>query len=159
MGRVREPVKLLKYKKKSHYSAEYLEERARNEIEPIADNLDPPEYLTKKQADRFREIAEQLDKLHIIGETDTEALARYVIAQDMYITTVKQLRKAEVKDDLDQFERWTRLQEKYWKQARTSANDLGLTITSRCKLIVPKIEPEPVKVNKFAAFERAGNND
>ena len=32
---------------------------------------------------------------------------------------------------------WSRMQERYFKQARNSANDLGLTVTSRCKLVVP----------------------
>ena len=43
------------------------------------------------------------------------------------------------------------LQDKSFKQCRACANDLGLTITSRCKLILPKT-PENPKENKFAKF-------
>ena len=38
---------------------------------------------------------------------------------------------------------WSALQEKYFKQARACANDLGLTITSRCRLVVPKAPERP----------------
>ena len=38
------------------------------------------------------------------------------------------------------------------KQASATARDLGLTISSRCKLVVPKAESDAPKVNKFAKF-------
>ena len=37
-----------------------------------------------------------------------------------------------------------RIQEKLFTMARQSANDLGLTISSRCKLVVPKKEEKEV---------------
>lgn len=30
------------------------------------------------------------------------------------------------------------MQERYFKQARNCANDMGLTVTSRCRLVVPE---------------------
>ena len=30
-----------------------------------------------------------------------------------------------------------KIQERYFKQARNCANDMGLTVTSRCRLVVP----------------------
>ena len=44
-----------------------------------------------------------------------------------------------------------KLQDRYFKQAQTAATALGLTISSRCKLAVPKSAEAP-KVNKFAKF-------
>ena len=34
------------------------------------------------------------------------------------------------------------MQDKVFKQCQSSARDLGLTISSRCKLIVPKLEED-----------------
>jgi hypothetical protein len=42
-------------------------------------------------------------------------------------------------------------QDRYFKQAQTAAAALGLTISSRCKLAVPKGAEEP-KPNKFSKF-------
>jgi antirestriction protein ArdC len=41
--------------------------------------------------------------------------------------------------------------DRYFKQAQTAAASLGLTISSRCKLIAP-VKDEAPKVNKFAKF-------
>ena len=92
-----------------------------------------------------------------MGETDVDALARYIISKDFYINSVKQLRKTEVKNDPEKFEAWSKIQERYFKQCRASANDLGLSITSRCKLVVPATNETQVKVNKFSQFEKGVN--
>lgn len=51
---------------------------------------------------------------------------------------------------LDQY---SKIHDRYFKQCRASASDLGLTISSRCKLVVPKTEEEP-KPNKFNKFKK-----
>ena len=48
-----------------------------------------------------------------MGETDVDALARYVVANSMYIDTVKKLRRKEVKDDPDIYEQWAGVQDKF----------------------------------------------
>ena len=112
---------------------------------------------------RFDLLAGQLVKIKIMGETDCEALARYITAQELYEQTVKDLRavqKDKPKDpSVESLMVWASLlekldkrQDRYFKQAQTAARDLGLTIGSRCKLQVPVKEEAP-KVNKFAQFE------
>ena len=45
--------------------------------------------------------------------------------------------------DLTGAEKWTGIQDKYFKQCRSCANDLGMTIGARCRLVVPqRAEPE-----------------
>ena len=89
-----------------------------------------------------------------MGETDVDALARYITANEFYINAVKQMRKTEVKNNPVLFEAWSKIQERYFKQCRSSANDLGLSITSRCKLVVPEAKTETPKENKFKKFEK-----
>lgn len=151
MGRARQPVDLLISKGKKNLTKKEIEERRANEIRPIADNIVAPNYLTKKQKEEFYRYAEQLEKLKIIGETDVDALARYVVSLDLYVKLSKQLSKKEVYSDPELLDKYMKNQDRAFKQCRTSASDLGLTISSRCKLVVPQ-PPEEKKVNKFSKF-------
>lgn len=154
MGKPRQPIELVVAKGSKHLTKKEIAERQATEVKPITDNIAPPSYLTKKQKDEFNKLAGQLQKLKIMGETDVDALARYVVANDFYINAVKQMRKPEVKSDPFLFGAWAKQHEQYFKQCRASANDLGLSISSRCKLVVPESNTETPKENKFKKFEK-----
>lgn len=154
MARPRQPTNLILAKGKKHLSKAEINERLSGEIQPIDDNIIAPGFLTKKQKEEFYKIASQLKKLKIMGETDVDALSRYIVANDFYINAVKKMRSKEVKDNPIAFESWAKIQERYFKQCRASANDLGLTISSRCKLVVPEAKQETPKENKFKKFEK-----
>ena len=150
-----------------HWTKDEIAERLDSEVQPVPDGIEAPKFLTSKQRKEFDRIADQLVKLKIMGETDCDTLARYVVAQDLYTQAVKDLRVVQKQkpkdldpaglfawaDALDKLDKRT---ERYFKQANTAANALGLTISSRCKLVVPVKDEEP-KVNKFKKFEKASN--
>jgi len=154
MAGQRQPLALVQAKGKKHLTKAEIAERQAREIAPIADDITAPSYLTKKQKVEFDKLATQLKKLKILGETDVDALSRFIISNDFYIHATKELRKKDVKDDPFLFEHWSKIQERYFKQCRASANDLGLSITSRCKLVVPETKSEVKIENKFAKFEK-----
>lgn len=154
MGNPRVPLEVIQARGAKHLTKAEIQERREREIKPIADNIIAPSYLTKKQKDEFYRIADQLKKLKIIGETDVDALARYITANDFYVNAVKKMRSKEVKNDPVKFESWAKIQERYFKQCRASANDLGLSISSRCRLVVPEAKKETPKENKFKKFEK-----
>ena len=83
-----------------------------------------------------------------MSNLDCDALARYITSLDLYIKISKKIRTKKVMDDIFLLEKYSSLQDKYFKQCRAAGNDLGLSITSRCKLVVPKAEETP-KENKF----------
>ena len=123
--------------------------------------------MLKKQKKRFLEISDQLRKLEILGETDSETLAHYVTAEDLYQQTVKDIRAGQKckpkSDQLKEIAVWAKMMEtldkrpeRYFRQAHTAASSLGLTITSRCKIVVPKA-PEAPKENKFSKFLKASD--
>lgn len=155
MARPRMPIEVVQARGAKHLTKAEIEERSAREVKPIADDIIAPPFLTKKQTEEFYKLANQLNKLKIIGETDVDALGRYIVANDFYINAVKQMRKKEVREDPDRFEAWAKVQDRYFKQCRASANDLGLTISSRCKLVVPEINTETPKANKFKVFEKS----
>lgn len=165
MGRPRQPVDLLLQKDKKHLTKEEIEQRRASEVKPCPDGIAAPSYLTAAQKTRFNTLAEQLKKINIMGETDVDTLARYVVAQSLYEQAVKDIRVAQraqpkgaeattvllaswaaMMKELD------RRQDRYFKQAQTCASTLGLTITARCGLEVP-VPAETPKTNKFAKFE------
>lgn len=154
MAGQRLPLEVVQARGSKHLTKAEIQERREREIKPITDNIIAPAYLTKKQTEEFNRIADQLKKLKILGETDVDALARYITAKDMYENAVKQMRKKEVKSDPYVFEKWLKIQDKLFKQCRASANDLGLSVSSRCKLVVPETKKETPKENRFKKFEK-----
>lgn len=173
MARPREPIKLIIAKGNKHLTKAEIEERQAAEIQPCTDDLTPPSYLTAAEKRRFEKLADQLAKIGIMGETDVETLARYVSAQTLYEKATKDLRKLdkdqpkrEDYDDRDAFlavydiwvnatETAVKLQDRYFKQAMAAARELGLTISSRCKLVAPAA-PEAPPENKFSKFRAIG---
>ena len=162
MSGPRQPVQLIMAKGAKNLTKQEIEERMASEVQPCTDGIAAPSYLTAKQKKQFRTIAGQLTRIGIMGETDCDTLARYITAQGLYEQAVKDLRqiqKDRPKDaDPVQLATWAAMlnqldkrQDRYFKQAQTAAAALGLTISSRCKLAVPKSAEEP-KVNKFAKF-------
>lgn len=156
MARPRQPVELVIAKGKKNLTKAEIEERRNSEIKPITDNIIAPTFLTKKQREDFYEIANQLEKLKIMGETDVDALARYIVSRDLYVKLTKQLQKNEIIQDPTVLDSYMKNQDRAFKQCRSSAMDLGLTISSRCRLVVPKINEEKPKENKFKKFKKGG---
>lgn len=155
MAGPRQPIEVVQARGSKHLTKAEIQERREQEIKPITDDIIAPDYLTKKQKDIFYKLASQLEKLKIMGETDVDALARYIVANDSYVHATKQLRKMDVKNDPMKYESWSKIQERNFKMVRASANDLGLSISSRCKLVVPGANKEDKpKENKFAKFEK-----
>lgn len=163
MARPREPINLIMIKGKKHLTKEEIQNRKQSEIQPCTNSIQPPSYLNAKQKKRFLEIADQLQKLEIMGETDCDALARYVTSETLYQQAVKDVQAWEKQrpTDANDFENWLFTLEKldkrldrYFKQAQTAASGLGMTISSRCRIIIPKT-PEQPKENKFQKFVKA----
>lgn len=154
MAGQRLPLELVQARGSKHLTKAEIQDRQEREIKPITDNIIAPAYLTKTQKTEFYKISEQLEKLNIMGETDVDALARYITSRNMYENAVKQMRKKEVKNNPHLYEKWLKIQDKLFKQCRASANDLGLSISSRCKLVVPEAKKETPKENKFKKFEK-----
>lgn len=167
MAGPRQPIGLVQANGRKHLTKEEIKRRTAEEVQPCTDNIKAPSYLTAKQKKQFDTIAGQLQKIKIMGETDVDALARYVTAQHFYEEAVKELRKLAKERPAPGIERYYTLlevwyetletadkrQDRYFKQAQTAARDLGLTISSRCKLQVPLKEEAP-KENKFSKFTK-----
>ena len=144
MARPREPVDLIASKGRKHLTiAEYVE-RKNAEITAPADK------------------AKQLVDLKIMTNLDCDVLARYIKAESEYIKVTKQLQKikftpdkksmvpadVQISEQYAQYNYLSKIQNRLMKACNENAKELGLTISSRCKLVIPK-EKEEKPANKF----------
>jgi len=84
-------------------------------------------------------------------ELDEDCLARYLLSKQSYLQYTSMLNQATKNNKITEMEKLMTMQDKAFKQCRASANDLGLTIASRCKLVMPEVKEQP-KENKFSKF-------
>lgn len=147
MARPREPINLIKAKGKKHLTKDEVEKREAEEIKVNLTEIKAPTYLNATEKKTFTEISKKLLNVGIFTELDEDCLARYIIARRLYISYTKMLTeiikkrsKSEKEIYLDDINKVQNMQDKSFKQCQSSARDLGLTISSRCKLIIPQKE-------------------
>lgn len=165
-GRPREPINLIMAKGKKHLTKAEIEERQETEITTDHTNVKPPDYLNEEEIKEFYRISQILLDIGIITELDEDCLAHYLVSNSSYIKYTKKIRtledelleakrtdrKAKLKSEIDTYLTY---QDKALKQCRACANDLGLSISSRAKLVMPQPKEEK-KENKFAKFKVVG---
>ena len=148
----RQPIDLLEAKKKKHLTKAETEKRKKQEIKAPDDDIAPPSYLALHEKVKFNKIAKQLKDLNIMSNLDCGCLARHIQSETKYQLYdkmvndyVKQINEQQAKTgeselDISTLSGLENLRDKALKQCRASASDLGLTISSRCRLVVPKAE-------------------
>ena len=137
VGRPREPIDLIKAKGKKHLTNAEYEERKNSEVDVPFLNVKPPAYLNTSQKRTFTSYAKKLVAIGIMPELDVVCLARYILSQDLYLMYTKTMAELIENNEILALKDVQVMQDKAFRQAQTSARDLGLTITSRCKLVVP----------------------
>lgn len=162
-GRPKEPINLIIAKGNKHLTKQEIEERQNAEIQVNHTDIKIPDYLDEKEKDEFNKIAEILLEIGIMTELDEDCLAHYLIANTNYKKYTKMLRNLEKKIDkvksknekkeiLEDIDLYLIYQDRALKQCRACASDLGLSISSRCKLVMPPSK-DPPKENKFSKFK------
>ena len=153
MPRPRQPTDTLK----KHISkAEAAERRSQEFSVPKAEKATPPKWLGRGFPDdvakalkaEFRKIGKQLIDVGLYTDLDADTLAHYVVARHQWELASVQ---AEIALSLGiaggkPAGAWSAIQDRYFAAARKCAGDLGLTLSARCKLIIPEkpaYETEP----------------
>lgn len=155
MARPRQPIDVVIANNRKHLTKAEIETRRAQELKVDGfKNIQAPDYLPDKLEAEFNEIAEKLLAIGIMTELDEDTLARYLLSKQNYLQYTTLLNKATRESRISDAEKLMTMQDKAFKQCRACANDLGLTISSRCKLIAPQIEQPAKKENKFNKFKR-----
>lgn len=138
MARPREPVDLIKYKGRKHLTEDEYEERKESEVDVPFVDVQPPSYLKKKQKEKFMDIADKLLAIGIMTELDVDMLAMYILSHDLYLSYTKTIAQFIKVNDIAGLKDVQNMQDKAFRQAHTAARALGLTITDRCRIVIPQ---------------------
>lgn len=168
-GRRKQPVDLILMNgNKADLSKAEIEERRKQEagIKGYTDNVGPPNYLTAKQKKEFIKTANELLRLNIFENLDVDTLAMYIVARQDWQDMDRAMRKLKpIIERMDagtgesynavdtNYSRLARLKIEQMGIIRRIANEMGLSISSRLKLIVPTAEEKPA--NKFTARKQS----
>ena len=177
MAGQRQPTDLVVMKGKKHLTKAEIEARKNAEVVAPNDKVKPPAYLTPEHTKKFRKLSKELLAIKLIANVDCDALARLLIAQDQYIEITDKIRETPLMVDVPVYEmrenpdtgeqervqvgtrevvngereRLMIIQDRCMKQCRQGASDFGMTVSSRCRLVVPKAK-ETKPGNKFAKY-------
>jgi P27 family predicted phage terminase small subunit len=138
MAGSRQPIELLVLKGKKNLTKKEIKERKAKEVKAPADKVRAPSYLPSELKKEFNKIAKELVRIEIMTNLDIDALARFVLSKKMYLDVTTEL--LNLKPTSKVYADLLISQDKLFKQSRVAASDLGLTISSRCKLVMPKKE-------------------
>lgn len=155
----RQPLALLQANGRKHLTKAETAARAAGEVHlEKPKRLSPPAWLPEDLKGDFRKIAKEILEADMgAAQLDRDTIGRLVVAQSQYAAATRMVRDLLDQENADGAASWSNLQEKFFKQARACANDLGLTITSRCRLVVPKApeKPEDNPLMKMLEQQRA----
>lgn len=152
-----------------HWTKDEIRQRQEEELKlEKPKELKAPSWLGGSAKKLFKTYAEQLLKFPagMVSELDTGTLARYCDCEAAYgeasrqksswLKECAQRLKAADKANLadlekdpvyetakEQLDYWISQMAKLEKICRGCATELGMTVSSRCKLIVPKVDPKP----------------
>lgn len=156
-GRPRQPLTVIQGKGRSNHITKAEAKRRKEQEEALkgfTDNIEPPSYLTKKQKDEFNKIANELLRLGIFSNLDVDYLARYIDSKTEYEKVTRELRKirkpTESPETLKMYSDLRINRNTFYNECKAAASELGLSITSRLKLVIPDLEKkeEPSEFEK-----------
>lgn len=154
MAGQRQPFKLIQAKGRKHLTKREIAEREASEVraEPVK-KIQAPKYLPERLKKEFSQLAKELAKLELLSKLDTDVLARYVMSHGAWIQSHEKASAALFEGaDEKTTGQWVRIEKTYFEQCQACANALGLTVSSRCKLVIPKKPDDPAAADPLASM-------
>lgn len=145
MPRARQPTETLR---KHLTQAEKAERRAQELKVPAAEKAVPPKWLgrgfdeatARALKAEFKKLGTRLITAGLYTDLDADTLAHYLVARHQWELATVEAEKALQLKTSGGSDAWGKVQARYFADARRCANELGLTMTARCKLVVPEKE-------------------
>lgn len=140
MSGKRQPTAVVEANGKKHLTNAEADERRDREVHvPPPDSAEPPKWLAKKWHREFREIGEILRAAGLYAELDRDVLAQYFVARTRWLDADRHAAKAIRAGDEKAAREWSGVEGTYFKQARQCAEAMGLSVSSRCRIVVPDV--------------------
>lgn len=136
---------------RGHRTDAEIQQRIETEVRaPTPKQVRPPKYLPDGMRDEFRKIAKQLIELQIFAELDYDMLARYLMARAAWTNVQNRATAAIIAGDRTAAGGWTKTASIYFGQCQSCAAALGLSVSARCRLVIPKADkPEEDAMSKM----------
>lgn len=143
MPRPRQPTDTLK----KHLSKAEKAERRQHELTlPPAQKATPPKWLGRGFDDttakalkaEFRKLGKQLIDAGLYADLDADTLAHYLVARHQWELAAVEAERFLQMQATKAADNWGKIQSRYFAGARKCANELGLTMTARCRLVLPE---------------------
>lgn len=135
--------------------------KAEEKLKGNSDKVFAPRWLDKEAKKEFNRVAKELKSIKLINNLDVTVLAIYCDAYSNFVKLTKQIQEEGATISYTNAKGATneivspkvQAQQKYTDTIMKCASKMGLSISDRLKLIVPKpVEETPV--NKFAKFAK-----
>ena len=121
-GRRKQPIDLIAANGRKHLTKSEYADRKNSEVTAKSDNIKAPLFLSKKEREKFDELANELKEINILSNLDCDILARYIQMQSEYEKVTKQLNKIKFRVDKrldeDADRKSTRLNSSHRSQSR-----------------------------------------
>lgn len=167
----RQPVDVLKARGAKHLTKGEEAERRASELSiPPATKITVPKWLgrelpadvAKALKSEFRKLGKRLAEVGLYTDLDADTLGQYLVALHQWELATRQVEHLLGNAyDVKAAESWCNIQAKYFSAARRCASEMGLTISSRCRLIVPQAaepdEPEDEFTRRLKERQRAAS--
>lgn len=135
----RQPTALLEANGRKHLTEAEADARRDQEVYVAPPEAAvPPRWLPKKLHKEFREIGEILLASGLYSELDRDVLGQYFLARERWLRADKLASQAIRDKDETLAQKWASTQNTYFRQARQCAESMGLSVTARCRTVVPQ---------------------
>ena len=153
----RQPTDVVKAKGRKHLSKTEEAQRRAGEVQvERPKTVKVPKWVPEDLKKEFRALGRKLLAAGLYTDLDADTLGRYLVAQRQYILATQETEWALDQRNQEMADSWGKIQERYFKQARNCANDMGLTVTSRCRLVVPDAPQKGEEDNPFLQLIQVG---
>lgn len=134
----RQPTDVIMARGQKHLSRGEEDERRDREVHvPPPEQVKPPQWLGRKFHREFCEIGEILRQAGLYAELDRDVLAQFLVARERWQRADKLASAAIRQRDEKLAREWAGVQSTYFRQCRQCAEVMGLSVSSRCRLVVP----------------------
>lgn len=134
----RQPTAVVEANGRKHLTEAEKDARLDREVHvPPPEAAEPPKWLPKRHHKEFREIGEILRAAGLYAELDRDVLGQYFVARDQWQRADKEAAKAIRAKDEKLAREWAAVQNTYFKQARQCGEAMGLSVSARCRIVVP----------------------
>lgn len=125
--------------------AEEAERRAKEAKVSPPKKATPPKWLgqgfddetSKALKAEFRKIGKRLVDVGLYTDLDADTLAQYLVSRHQWELATQYAEKAILAACDEDADTWGKIQNRYFSAARHCATEMGLSVSSRCKLVIP----------------------